>query len=552
MKKLIKSFNILTTGLNATSSIRNFTVSGDNDSVFDLKITNEAGKYYSFEKKTFETSLELSTTATTIGETTDSKEFVISSANTSIIVGMKVTGNGISENTKVVSVSNSAFVIKIDKEASIPNNSTITFKAPTGLEDQVITSNSYNNSIVFPTVTSDDTYTIELIASRYKNTFLDNQEIEFDMNPASATFGDEITDGFRNDLYKKITIKQYADVVMTVNMTSASLTTLGVDFSSNTFNISQPRNYISPGSTGLKTSFSWPITVPSYSAITKSQDIISTYFETNKTQTVNGSVSSSRVVVLDNIDNLAIGMHIKGVSSGSLSGLPTIQNIIKATKTIIISSAQSFADGITLTFEAVGSLGPSVFGADVKFENLALTLTPLTVTVATASSDSTTLALVSAAGIQDGDTTIIKGVGVCAGAGDVNVVTRSATFTEGGGAYNGTTTVTHTADTRIVAGLAVSGTNIPSGATIASINNTNSFTLSVATTGGEHEDQTLTFSSNTVTLSAARSVEAGTVLEVQGTSASATITGEVTLKSIGDTNFTSTLDIDEFLSIGVS
>ena len=551
MKKLIKSFDVLTTGLNATSSIRNFTVSGDNDSVFDLKITNAAGKYYSFEKKTFETSLELSTTAATIGETTDSKEFVISSANTSIIVGMKVTGNGISENTKVVSVSNSAFVIKIDKEASIPNNSTITFKAPTGLEDQVITSNSYNNSIVFPTVTSDDTYTIELIASRYKNTFLDNQEIEFDMNPASATFGDEITDGFRNDLYKKITIKQYADVVMTVNMTSASLTTLGVDFSSNTFNISQPRNYISPGSIGLKTSFSWPITVPSYSAITKSQDIISTYFETNKTQTVNGSVSSSRVVVLDNIDNLAIGMHIKGVSSGSLSGLPTIQNIIKATKTIIISSAQSFADGITLTFEALGSFGPSVFGADVKFENLALTLTPLTVTVATASSDSTTLALVSAAGIQDGDTTIIKGVGVCAGAGDVNVVTRSATFTKTC-AYNNDPTITHSADEKIVVGLSVSGTGIPTGATIASINSSTSFELSASTTGGGVAAGTLTFSSNTITLSAARSVEAGTVLEVQGTSASATITGDVTLKSIGDTNFTSTLDIDEFLSIGVS
>ena len=137
---------------------------------------------------------------------------------------------------------------------------------------------------------------------------------------------------------------------MTVNITSASLTTLGVDFSSNTFNISQPRNYISPGSIGLKTSFSWPITVPSYSAITKSQDIISTYFETNKTQTVNGSVSSSRVVVLDIIDNLAIGMQLRGVSNGYLSCVPTIQNIIETTKAIIMSSAKSFADVITWTF----------------------------------------------------------------------------------------------------------------------------------------------------------------------------------------------------------
>jgi len=98
----------------------------------------------------------------------------------------------------------------------------------------------------------------------------------------------------------------------------------------------------------------------------------------------------------------------------------------------------------------------------------------------------------------------------------------------------------------------VSGTGIPTGATIASINSSTSFELSVSTTGGGVAAGTLTFSSNTITLSAARSVEAGTVLEIQGTSASATITGEVTLKSIGNTNFTSTLDIDEFLSIGVS
>ena len=85
------------------------------------------------------------------------------------------------------------------------------------------------------------------------------------------------------------------------------------------------------------------------------------YFET--TQTVNGAVSSGTNIVLDGLTDIVPGMVITGVSSGSLSGTPTIEAIGQAEdaseffdpNTIVLSSAQTFADGITLTLRAKGS-----------------------------------------------------------------------------------------------------------------------------------------------------------------------------------------------------
>ena len=42
------------------------------------------------------------------------------------------------------------------------------------------------------------------------------------------------------------------------------------------------------------------------------------------------------------------------LAAGSLSGNPSITNIDTATKTLTLSAAQSFADGITLTFRSYG------------------------------------------------------------------------------------------------------------------------------------------------------------------------------------------------------
>lgn len=85
-----------------------------------------------------------------------------------------------------------------------------------------------------------------------------------------------------------------------------------------------------------------------------SRQIVETDFVFEKTQTVDGAISSSKTVVLDNIDDLVVGMVVTTVTTSSLSGTPTIRKIDVPTKTITLSRVQTFADGITMTFHARG------------------------------------------------------------------------------------------------------------------------------------------------------------------------------------------------------
>lgn len=553
MKKLIKNFLISTQDASAASSIREFTINGDIGSVFDLQITNEDGHYYSFEKGNFSAGEKISTTASTRGSIENSFEFHILNAASNIIVGMIVTGDGIVGETKVVGLKShgntNTTVVVMDKAHTIPDSTTVSFVAKKGLNEYEMTAGSYTGSVVLPTVTDNDNYVFLLTASHKDNTFLESIGPELDLTPSSSNYGEFLTTGFRNDLFKSITINQFTNTVATVNLASTVLSGASVDLSSFSFNVSKPRGFISEN--GVKTSFKWTVVCPTNLAIRKSLDLISEYFETNKTQTVNGAITSSRSVVLDSVDNLKVGMRITAVSSGSLVSNSYIQLIDRKNKTIVIGKNNSFADGITLTFTANGVSGPSAFGTNLVFQNLAIEIPDLAVTVNGATSDSTALTLDDASFIQGGTTTIIKGIGIDVDDTVTSIASRLQ-FTNSNGNYNGTTTVTHTADTRIVAGLAVSGAGIPSGATIASINSTTSFTLSVSTTGGLHDDETITFSSNTVTLSSAKTVEDGVALTVEGSSSTAIITGDVVLTKMGSLNFTTSLNLDQFLGIGVS
>ena len=67
------------------------------------------------------------------------------------------------------------------------------------------------------------------------------------------------------------------------------------------------------------------------------------------TQTVNGTFTDVKEIILDSVTGLSIGMFITGVSSGNLAGAPKITNINGNTITLDVN--QTFADGITLTFK---------------------------------------------------------------------------------------------------------------------------------------------------------------------------------------------------------
>ena len=59
--------------------------------------------------------------------------------------------------------------------------------------------------------------------------------------------------------------------------------------------------------------------------------------------------------------------------------------------------------------------------------------------------------------------------------------------------YNNDPTITMDSTEKIEAGMAVSGTGIPAGATVSSVTNATTFELSASTTGGSETNETLTF-----------------------------------------------------------
>jgi hypothetical protein len=104
-------------------------------------------------------------------------------------------------------------------------------------------------------------------------------------------------------------------------------------------------------------------------------------------------------------------MKIVGVSSGSLSGTPSITDIDKNTKTLTLSSAQSFSDGITVSFEAAGAEKiKAATGVDLVLSATAEYKEQLTQVVRADVSSSTTITLNKTYGIAKGAT--IRGLGV--------------------------------------------------------------------------------------------------------------------------------------------
>ena len=134
------------------------------------------------------------------------------------------------------------------------------------------------------------------------------------------------------------------------------------------------------------------------------------FFET--TETVDGATTASTQVKVDDLTDLGVNMKIVGVSSGSLSGTPTITAIDTASKTLTLSSAQTFSNDITLTIRAIGQkVINKTQGMVVKFSKFVITPEKLTKTVRTDSS-STTINLNGTYGISGGNHVTISGANV--------------------------------------------------------------------------------------------------------------------------------------------
>ena len=255
---------------------------------------------------------------------------------------------------------------------------------------------TYINSIVFPANGSGDTYTILILTGSNKDT-----EIEFSVGKNSYS----------------TTISQVADTQLTFTIATANTNNYTTWSSSN--------NITSTGSPTLSSNvvktLDWtlnnnPADVGAFGLRLTRQPVDTDWYYTT-TETVDGAISSGTQVVVDDLTDLATGMYITAVSSGSLSGTPTITAINTSSKTLTISSAQTFADGITLTFQARGSsVIKKSIGANIDFSNFTTLNTSavaaeLSKTVRTTATD-TVILLNGTYGISGGGFVTISGRGI--------------------------------------------------------------------------------------------------------------------------------------------
>jgi len=159
------------------------------------------------------------------------------------------------------------------------------------------------------------------------------------------------------------------------------------------------------------------------------------------TDTVDGATTGSNQVVVDSLTDIGIGMSIIAVSAGSLAGAPFITAIDTATKTLTLSVAQAFADGITLTFKAVGT-EPIQAATGLLLGDINYTIDFPSQTnqqVRVAPSASTTILMKDTYGISGGKKFSYSGTGV--DNTTTNKVVAVTTADVGGGGGDGAITV---------------------------------------------------------------------------------------------------------------
>jgi len=249
------------------------------------------------------------------------------------------------------------------------------------------------------------------------------------------------------------TVKGLTSRIITKSISKAS-SNATVTFTPGTLSTNAANYATLPTSTSVgainssgKFSFSWDVTNSTTDAksfgfrLLKPAIIVNdSYWYFQETDTVNGTVSSSTTVVIDDITDIVVGMTINEVSSGSLSGTPRVTAIDTVTKTITLNLAQSFADGITLYFRAYGSkdiqkaIDLSMTMKDTKFEGQKLTST-LRDDSDGDYTTSTTVRLGATNGISGGGVVRYQGEGVSnSSANTVTSVTPDPDGTDGDGA----------------------------------------------------------------------------------------------------------------------
>ena len=291
-----------------------------------------------------------------------------------------------------------------------------TFTSTSNLKVKM-SSNSFTNSIIFP-ASSSSTYTILLLAPVNKDT-------ELDFGKGKNSYSTTITQ------------------VGNTTLTFTPITTATSSYEA------MPTSVGSTASPATATSTSvvidWTVTNKDNDAngfglrLIRQPVETDWYFTPTLTYTIDGAVAptdanSGLVVKLDNITDLAAGMYITAVAGGSsLSGEPVISTINTTTKELKMTSAQTFTNGHTLTFQARRTnIIENAIGARIDFSEWGASIETatsdvLSKTVRGVVDNSTTVTLNGTRGISGGNFVSISGVGVKNSSDDYTVTNKVTT-----------------------------------------------------------------------------------------------------------------------------
>jgi len=275
-----------------------------------------------------------------------------------------------------------------------------------------MTSKRYNGNILFPS--GGGSYTITLITKDSTILTTDVYTNESDINENNDTTA--VAD-FKSRIFSRNISKQASN---------STITFKAVTTNTNNYGTFPTTTTVGGLSDSDKTSFNWNITNATTDAggfglrLTSSvQSVGEKFWYFTTTETVDGAVSLSDgnlgfIVKVDDVTDIGVGSIVSAVSSGSLVGTPTIVAIDVNSKTLTLSGAQTFADGITLTFVARGTKNMfHAIGSNISFPTFAtVNASTLTQSVRANVSSSTTVTLKDTQGIAGGDLVQYTGLGV--------------------------------------------------------------------------------------------------------------------------------------------
>lgn len=485
LSKQIRSFNMNFSDLPASKTVRNFTIYGDPEAVFTLWVVNEDNYNFNF------TSL--------------------------------------------------AFEDDIDEKL---------YKA------RIDSSGVYNRSITFPAITDDDEYTIYLQAEDHYNT--------------------ELGSAFANSKIVKLgntggaSIKQFTNTTITYSLLHSS----GTVTEPSNITISTPRNAVRSSDEFTTATIDWEVTTSS--AFTLLRQPLTSDFETTVTKTMTGIDTVGDTFIMKNIDNLLVGMDVSG---SGIAGSPTISQINPPTdeevqkaypltkdesdddiKTIVLttpSGNHSISQDTVLTFtgtgtdatESIYNTSFDVVSSTTGSNNLACKLTNMTPQLTAAVSSSATVPVDSVAGLKVDTTQTVDGATTASTTVTLDSVTGlwvgQTLMSISSGTLTGTPQITNVNSTTKVITLEKTQT-FADGITLKFAN---SIVSGIGIDNSSSDPFIDGISSLNLTLSAAQTIEDDQVLTFTGSSNTATISGTIRVYTAGSDDFTTTLNLDNFLIV---